>query len=182
MKLLIILMLAVGCGTDSSKDSTTPASIQGEWKSECIQASEGLYVELYMNNDAETSTYEMDRYYNDPNCLKLRVKDQIVRSYTLGEGNNIDFVVQSVTRTIYYQDDVVTANAEENYGFDDWQVGVAKDTSGMNEQGVSTGENLYYIFKIEDGKFYGADLNSGDGKTEATRPNEFYTKIPLEKQ
>lgn len=188
--LIATLVALVGCGKDDSSDSasTTP-SIVGVWKSSCNAEKDGWYYILTLTNTATRSDLQVDEY-REANCQTSRFVDTAYRTYVIGDSlsngtTKIDFNYEKMERNYKSQESADAASKDKLFGFSDWKVGTAKDTSGLKMNATAStlapqGMMSYLVFKVDGNSYYGAD-SSGDGTTAAKRPTNVTATLVLSK-
>lgn len=171
--------------TSTSTDITTANALIGTWAGKCAGG-----VIPTITFDDKTSTTEYTGYSNDNCDGEPFVKLSIERTYTV-DGGNIDYVLTKATYIILVEDDVAIENQAKTYGFDNWEVNVAKDVTGCymdpNDDTSmidNAGDKLFQIYRISSsGKslLFG-DASEFDGTTEDTRPIYYNLANPLTKK
>lgn len=137
--------------------------------------------------------------YNNITYLDNSCNDEIYRilynrkyeifSTTNTSFNEINFTTSDV-KIIYLKQSgefsVDTLNSTNAYGFNDWQINVEKDITGLSPDAESEpipqkGETLYQIYQIIDNKLMIGDPRTGNSSTEEERPTEVNKDLILSK-
>lgn len=169
-----ILMACISCGKkeDSSSDATNPLSGTG-WASSCTDKT------ITKDSFQADSMTRVVSVYADGNCTDLNYQIEMSRNYSVS-GGNLDLTAKSTVLTMKDQDFLIEANTEKVYGKEDWELGVAKDISGLKVDGADTNpvpkvsDKRYQIFKIDGSKIsYGDTSGADDGLTSDKRPMNF---------
>jgi hypothetical protein len=133
--------------------------------------------------------------FNDSGCLGLVYTDVTKSTYEFAEIEpaipntwRIDFTHETVTSTLNRSDIVETANNEQWYGYDDWEVSESKDIAGksLSPDGDPEWEEesvRYDIIQVKNStELILGDHGSGNRKTEETRPKTLRTSVVYTKQ
>lgn len=193
LTLTTLLAVLAACGsehTSSTSSVATAPSIAGTFKSSCLSIGSGWYSIMTLTNTDTSSIQTSDQYF-DSTCTTLRITDKFTRTYTTGNavasgGYEINITFQKVERTYLVQTTADGANSDHGFGFTNWIVGVAKETSGLQYSSAysvqpKAGQIAYLIYKADATTYAGGDTTTGDGTTAAKRPTAL-TSIVLKKQ
>lgn len=200
MKALIALILILtACGKEESKSSPASVvapvvapSLVGTWKSGCIDLNSGWKTIITLKNTETVSILDTVQYYND-NCNVPRILDRTTRTYEVKNASlvagafDINMLTQKVERNYFTKEYADLANKDKGFGYSDWTSLGVKDITGLRYSAAysyqaKANSMVYLIFKIDGSTYYGSDMTTGDGTTEALRPNKLNSSISLIKQ
>lgn len=144
--------------------SGAEVSLNGTWLSdECnaFNTSRDYLQTLTISGSSWTNTRE--EYATDDECTGDIMADRVVSAtLTVGDeaeldlggeavmGNEAETVPSSSLRTVYDADLVDAFNSAMVCGFDDWEVGVAKEIIDSEETGCTYEDSYRYGFFIDD--------------------------------
>lgn len=196
MHLSLVLVLAFvlnSCGaTSGGGGGGGGVDLTGTYVSDCIKLST-LYVKG-ITQYAGTDKTVTESYYLESSCLTLTDSAVSVKSFTIGEAvtgltntYKINYTFKSDTFTARTASEVTAARSQKYYGYDDWKLDVAKDTTGKASDGTAdpttaVGYLDYDILKIDGSKLCAGDRATGDGSSEAKRRTATVTATCVTKQ
>jgi hypothetical protein len=179
----------------ASQDSkaSTASEYDGAWEGQCktVTNSDGGITSMQQSFSEKAGIGTTDQnFYVDQACSVM----WLVYNFTYKQEYGAPFspipgAIKTTTTTTKIEASFPTpksvelANSNRWFGYSDWAVGVAKNISGRkfiqdspDADTLRVGDKLYSIEKVVGQRRYGGDYDTGDGKTEATRPTSLDMK------
>lgn len=179
--MMIITMIACS-GSDSG--DTLPAELEGVWAAGPEEISNSAEEQIVSFNGSSMSIVHKIAIGFATLGENLDLKIEYFATFSIGGALNsppgakkIDITISRILVTPLSDNYVEYSNRNGAWGHDDWKIGESKEVTGMSHDDDgeddpmrSAGEVIYDIFAVLGDTLYFGDLESGDGKTEATRP------------
>lgn len=155
-------------------------SLDGIWRQPCQNAT--YNQEVFSGNQVTLA----ESHFEDALCQDPVLIFQNGGTYTT-DGQQMDFTFTAVSISLQIPELVQDFNQRQVCGFSDWQVGIARDITGMQcalftgnqlVQVPSVGDKRYGIFRIDEEKegdrlFLGRLAPGHDALSPEKRPLEF---------
>lgn len=158
-----------------SARASLPEELLGTWVQPCRQKA--VRTEAFTETTASLS----EVYYADTQCAQELLTFKNEGDVTAGNGQ-MDFRFTKVSVTLLHTAFVDDYNSRSVCGFEDWQVGVEKDITGLScalftakpMRTPREGDMRYGIYMIQDNRLYLGKLTYlRNALTPENRPNEF---------
>lgn len=179
-----------GSGNGSANNPTATAhdkKLETRFASNCINQRDIIKKEVWGIQKKPDRVRFAKTTFNDQNCLTPLVNLEYYATYDIQEDvvdvNGANRVTLTIEKTIITPLAKVTVdkfNNEKYCNFRDWQLDVEKNVTGLNcarNKYPNRGDKHYQISKIDENQLLMGDLSTGDGSSEAARPNKLNNEI-----
>lgn len=162
-------------------------ALEGMWEArDCSQQFLGVLAVVGIEMQYKRSFFAT----SDTTCAQPLALYVAKENYTLrgpapfvAGASEIDYRLLAITMTPLSATTASTWNTNTYCGYSDWQSNVAKEITGRtcgSGTTPSASSIRYDIYKVENGRFYTGDSDTGPGTSDATRPTAlggYFTKI-----
>lgn len=160
----------------AAPNATIASSLAGTWKTSCI--AKKINTSTVANNtQKDVAVFYSDFSCSSPYYTATRENTFTIEGAVSGLTNTYkkNNTLTSFKLMMRSSDAVTDANTEAFFGYTDWVKDVDKDISGKKsapseEAELGVGSVVYTIVKVQDNKWYGGDMSTNDGLSEAKRP------------
>lgn len=154
----LALLFSISCGEEEESSTN---SFDGNWKIDCnTESADPVRQSLSVQNNELTLS---STYFDGTDCTGTATSSfSVTAKLSIGEDNDVgtetDMTFQAMTVTYLTQEEVDSANADQEHGITDWTVGAART--------VDFDMTIFTILKINaSGELCLGDSQEVDGNT-----------------
>lgn len=175
MKKYILALSIVSCLAHGREN------LDGKWLTPCINEGQDFEQHTTEVNGSQFSV--TGKIFQDANCQSptfqvfvTTTSQTVGDSQILAGAKEVNHIYSKIAFTALNTQYVEVFNSQHFCGASDWQVGVAKDITGLtcgNESIPKVGDSAYDIYSLKEGKLYfGKVTEEFNGKTPEKRPRQ----------